>query len=880
MALSPQLQQFKSSGVYRLEFDKSQTVNIPAETIRLVVGHSNKGPYNTPVLIENVEQFIQVFGSIDKNLERRGIFFHRSAIEALSRGPILCLNLTATVYNNDVEVDQAHNYSIVTNAANSQLGTTALFDSSGYSRLFDTEKFWNPKEEKLLNTVGTSGVMQNLALNFANIKQDPVTVIVKQAADTRGFELTAREWYGTGNVPEGIDELDYVSDYMVDVWVFKGLFDAQALNNDPTFGSYFNEDGLLVEKAQEFSNLREVTLLAQYTGSLIPDFMDNEGNLLYIQPIINAESRRTGLFCAVNEDAVQDGYIDLVGVNTDPVQDFEVLSHIVNQVPSQETVVTLGKVVNITDNEMEILDMSQVEFDAFNAEVFDGRYLLSSNSNEYGEITSVSYDAVNLIATVLVNGGGINSVYSSAPNTTAQISVYELGLNARTVEVPQTALLSDGVTTANWNFRYVGGGIIEFYAQVDNGEAAELTFSNDIKIGMYFATSGQEMSKIKQIIRSTETVNSLTSEVIYRFICHRDVDVEPTYAFKKFNQASSVYKMFPIQGATIADKNIADLLNMLRPGTGLANALADKDIITYRYLVDTFGSLENNTILNKEEFTLLAKERQNASAILNAPMVYELRECTNPSFTNELTGDFSTNYIASGGNLNLNPSALYTLPSTSEGASYGFYYGPGLNVIENGRTKIVPPAAYISNNYIDKYTDALPWSIIAGPRRGVVGGTGVQSVEYSFDKNDRDVLEPFGINPIVFERGVGLVIKGNKTAQQAVTSALSSAHVREVLIYIEDGLAEILRNYLFEFNTAQTRLEIKTLADAFMESVKKDQGVYDYRNIMDTSNNTNEVIDNNMGILDTFVEPVKGLEILVSRVTVLNTGEIATGNFS
>ena len=65
-----------------------------------------------------------------------------------------------------------------------------------------------------------------------------------------------------------------------------------------------------------------------------------------------------------------------------------------------------------------------------------------------------------------------------------------------------------------------------------------------------------------------------------------------------------------------------------------------------------------------------------------------------------------------------------------------------------------------------------------------------------------------------------------------------------------------------------------------MESVKKDGGVFDYRNIMDTSNNTNDVIDNNMGILDTFVEPVKGLEILVSRVTVLNTGEIASGNFA
>ena len=93
MALSPQLLQFKSSGVYRLEFDKSQTSNIPAETIRLIVGHSKKGPYNSPVLISTTEQFIQVFGSIDKNLENKGMFFHRSALAALTRGPILALNL-------------------------------------------------------------------------------------------------------------------------------------------------------------------------------------------------------------------------------------------------------------------------------------------------------------------------------------------------------------------------------------------------------------------------------------------------------------------------------------------------------------------------------------------------------------------------------------------------------------------------------------------------------------------------------------------------------------------------------------------------------------------------------------------------------------------
>ena len=417
----------------------------------------------------------------------------------------------------------------------------------------------------------------------------------------------------------------------------------------------------------------------------------------------------------------------------------------------------------------------------------------------------------------------------------------------------------------------MGAGVFKFYK--DN--VVNDTFTDNIKVGMYVPGDGGKLSRIKKIVKS---VNGVTCN--YTFTTHRPVSSQPAYALKRYEDAAGVYKVFPLDGASQSEKTIASLLGAIMPGTGLGNALVDKDNITFRYVIDTFGSLEAGGILNKEELTFLCKERQNASAILNAPMIKELKASTNPSFLNELTGALDINNVATGGNLNLNPSALYTLPSISEGATYGFYYGPGLNVIENGRTKVIPPAAYVSNNYIDKFSDALPWSIIAGPRRGVVGGTGVQSLEFAFDKNDRDVLEPFGYNPIVFERGVGLTIKGNKTAQQGIQSALSSAHVREVLIFIEDGLAEILKNYLFEFNTAQTRLEIKTLADNFMESVKKDGGVYDYRNIMDTTNNTTEVIDNNMGILDTFVEPVKGLEILVSRVTVLNTGEIASGNFA
>jgi hypothetical protein len=756
-------------------------------------------------------------------------------------------------------------------------------------------------------------------------------------------------------VPDGIDELDYVSDYMVDVFVFKGSYDAAILNNDPTYGSYFSEKGLFRDQLARFTALREVSLVAQYTGSVIPEFQDQEGRQLYIETLINLEARRTGLFCAINEEAL--GNIDFVGNNFNIYQDYKVLSHRVEQDASAENI-GLAKVVEVDGNEVtiksanlvdltddgivmpgflraaidgeytEITDISTVGSDVVietaapvkkstyerfaagtaatfgsglitvvGGEIFiatpsgvlttpgsliPGSFLLGANNVDYVAISTVTelHPVVggNVVKITAAGGESFSSSYGNPTTPKTSLTAY-LRANTPAFEFttiqPNSRAVMLPTLVDNYSFSDKGAGIFTLSATLANDTFDWNDVNNPIKVGMYVPADGGKLAKIKRIKKTTESGSNF-----YTFECHRPVSSRPAYALKRYEESTTTYTMFPLAAATQADKSIATLLTQLKPGNGLSNTLVDKDAITFRYVVDTFGSLENGSILNKEEITALCKERQNASAILNAPMVKEFKAATNPSFLDTNTGSFDTRLVATGGNLELNPTAIYTLPSINEGANFGFYYSPGLNVLENGRTKVIPPAAYVSNNYIDKYLDALPWSIIAGPRRGVVGGTGVQGLEFAFDKTDRDNLEPFGINPIVFERGVGLTIKGNKTAQQSVQSALSSAHVREAMIFIEDGLAEILKNYLFEFNNAQTRLEIKTLADSFMESVKKDGGVYDYRNIMDGTNNTNDVIDNNMGILDTFVEPVKGLEILVSRVTILNTGEIATGNFA
>ena len=72
MSLPNYLAKIKSSGMYRYVFDKSAVPSQDAETLRLVVGYSEKGPFNTPVYIDNVADFKTIFGGISKKLERKG----------------------------------------------------------------------------------------------------------------------------------------------------------------------------------------------------------------------------------------------------------------------------------------------------------------------------------------------------------------------------------------------------------------------------------------------------------------------------------------------------------------------------------------------------------------------------------------------------------------------------------------------------------------------------------------------------------------------------------------------------------------------------------------------------------------------------------------
>lgn len=1058
MALDPKIAAFKSAGVYRLEFDKSQTVTIPSEQIRLVIGFSKQGPFNTPVYCPDAGFFTSVFGTIDKTLERKQSYFQRSALTALESGPILALNLLR-LDNDPTTGDKDESYLFSTSATEINEG----FQDELYSGYYNTDAFFFPDTQSFLNNINYTNNAIDKLFNVVNLGRTPLTVVVRKAASENvpGLNITAEEFYGTSNVPDYLNKDSLMSDFMIDVFVIQGDFggDANAgypyerFTADPTYAPYFDKQSGLIRKVnpadttdtqfQAFLNLPEVNLVALYTGSLLPDFIDLNGNNLFIQTLINQDTAVTGLFCAVNTSAfglgeLVDGVtpgIDMVGHELERVRPTTVnfLSYngnIVSDLTYGETIplhstVSISSGVTVTQ-----LSTGQIEFvatkstnlaaynafAAFTANVDNprtvGTYVYATATGDAYWAPVLEVATTTNTVTVIVDGtdiddtwfgatleylnpvqldyfvqkdnnsgtilGGISSdIYADVVDgvaTDGDIAQFGTSLgsadtlyldfnlsvdseiysndgstdlvtpinNALSYPVPIVAInafdtvdFAGAPVSTDADFGINVGGKFFFASDGTQQAAGTLdvqslkgSLNNSVSAAEWFGKPGSILKPNEVIVDAASadlfvtgyylvnnpgnTANNVPSrltrinEVIglnnyipagsvtpgdyIKVVCQSTIYLYGIGASKNIEVYQPItnwfdyYNAFTLPGFALTSYNMPDgtnaqqnlILNDTLNGTNLYQALIDKNAISFRYIVDTFGNgIEANS---KAIYGKIAKNRQNAFAIVNAPSVQDFKDSTDPSFVN-LQGQFETRYIPTGGDLSKNPTIRYSLPSITDGSNYMAFYSPYLTVRDNGANVNVPPAAAVSNDFIAKYVDATPWAIVAGARRGVVSGRGIVGLEYNYTTADRNNIEPFGLNPIIFQNGSGIVIFGNKTAQQNVQSALSSINVREVVIYIQDGIAAILKNYLFEFNTAQTRLEIKTLADNFMTTVQAENGVYDFRNIMDETNNTPDVIDANVGILDTYIEPVKGMEILVHRTTILRTGAISTGQF-
>ena len=162
-----------------------------------------------------------------------------------------------------------------------------------------------------------------------------------------------------------------------------------------------------------------------------------------------------------------------------------------------------------------------------------------------------------------------------------------------------------------------------------------------------------------------------------------------------------------------------------------------------------------------------------------------------------------------------------------------------------------------------------PWFSPAGFNRGQIKN--LVKLAYNPSKAHRDQLYKSGVNPVVTFPGQGTILFGDKTLL-AKPSAFDRINVRRLFIVLEKAIATAAKFTLFEFNDDFTRAQFRNLVEPFLRDVQGRRGIYDFKVVCDTTNNTGEVIDRNEFVGDIYIKPAKSINYIQLNFVAVRTG--------
>lgn len=206
---------------------------------------------------------------------------------------------------------------------------------------------------------------------------------------------------------------------------------------------------------------------------------------------------------------------------------------------------------------------------------------------------------------------------------------------------------------------------------------------------------------------------------------------------------------------------------------------------------------------------------------------------------------------------------------------YSAIYSSDLLIYDSiNDTKLyVPPSGYIAAAFAKADTQRALWFAPAGIELGTLDILGTRT---HYDQGARDSLDLAQVNPIrKMPRGGGYVIWGQSTTQATATSFQYVNVVRLVQFVLRRAKASTLRG-VFNPNDQLLRDRIKAIADGIMEPIRTGRGVYEYENICDTRNNTNNTIANGDLVLDMVFDPVIAAKRIHVVFNINPTGSTAT----
>jgi hypothetical protein len=703
-----------------------------------------------------------------------------------------------------------------------------------------------------------------------------ISLIVRKAEGLTGYNITFLEWFGNAeSIPyKWVNPNDYVSDYFVQVVAVAGKWDDdlyEAYSTDIMWSNYFTKNGLMKSKLGKFLRLDSVNVIGNWTGCILPNFIDKQGNDKSIDYVINKSCNTTGLLWGVNTNAL----------------DALCLSN------------------RVVDEDEQIVEQEEYQF--FIDNDGDGAYDQSFDSSSYYNIDLCGHTLkVTDSSDSSVTISNFLSYYFNPANTAKYVKVMDVSTGTVSIPDPSNDPSVADFTVSLMDTQFAVIESLDPSTGVDSDKF-------EINVGDLVRTSDNLMTRISK--KRKVKANDYTIVTIYtalntiKDISDASTVADPSVAdpsvadpstgdqktievHKNFTEMYEALRFIPLEGLKIRNKHmpgydkngnvdaeagVEKIYSMLYD-EGIHKGLLNEDSIDFRYIVDTMAYGMGAECGGKKYLSRLASEKGHCTALCNVPSMSQFANsdgsyapyfCATFEPGEEPKPSFNVKYIAEGGNQDMvysNPDiASFSLPTEENGAKNCGFFAPFFKYAEGSKTILVPPAADISNTFVSRFIAGNPYATVANAN-GIINNGQITDVEYLFDKEDRGYLEPFGINPVILRQGE-IMIYGDRTAYQTVNSDLSFLHVRELVNTLEISCKNVLDKYVFTYNTPLVRAEIVSKLNPILSAMKDSQALVKYEIQCDENNNTKEIIDDKFCIVDIGIWVSQNMEKIVTRIT-------------
>ena len=647
------LANIKSSGIYRFVFDKSELPGQEAETLRLVIGYSEKGPFNTPVYVKTEDEFKKIYGGTSKKMERYGMWFHRLAIQALKAGPILAFNLKN--FEGEFEGDDVNKVEYTTfnpsgtifHVVSDQIVENLKM---AVKDLYNTDRFWTLEPEQLEDYVNDQDEQNHtqtpkgyITIATTDSKDTSVTVFMR-GYEPKGYDVPFMEWYSSvlngAEVPSYLEghERDLVSQYWAEMFIFKGQFTPEIAASDK-LAKFFNVSGDEVtlkpyivnafgEKIDTLDALAAndaSNFVKKYTGILLPDFRNASNTVISLDSQVNSDNYVHKLMMRFNQDMLysidledEDGFqlsdLDTTGWSKGP--DFNKPMMSLTQVEPIKFAATFAAGQwNYDAGTHAGENADYYKYEGLKPELDGFTMTFNDEDDRFGKTGIREGDSI--FAGVLAHVVKISS------NPGRMFTSYGDDSGATEYGTGKVIILeNDGVVA---HVKVIANSVPEFvdkdYYVAANSDAEFVQLFTDkgmtsseeiwVKIGAEFNIY------TVQLDRSADDGVNITSGI---YKCVSSVTATSAY-IKPLYLKGYVYGNPKPATTKMYDKWQWQkyMLNALTEYRGLRIALTSRVDLEYRYIVDTFeGFVEPEC---KAMLSTLCKEKDNSFAILNFPAI-------------------------------------------------------------------------------------------------------------------------------------------------------------------------------------------------------------------------------------------------------------------